>query len=61
MMWTLYGGKLSTYRALAEEIGTKICTHFGDESRSRTTQPDVWFSDESSYSTPQDAVKRFEG
>jgi len=61
MMWTLYGGKLSTYRALAEEIGTKICTHFGDESRSRTTQPDVWFSDESSFSTPQDAVKRFEG
>ncbi|NBQ54653.1 MAG: FAD-dependent oxidoreductase [Proteobacteria bacterium] len=61
MMWTLYGGKLSTYRALAEEIGNKICAHFGDESRSRTTQPDVWFSDKSSFSTPQDAVKRFEG
>ncbi len=60
MMWTLYGGKLSTYRALAEEIGNKICNHFGDESRSRTTQPDAWYSEGKPISSPQDAVKRFE-
>ncbi len=61
MMLTLYGGKLSTYRSLAEEIGDKICVQFGDESRSRTAQPEVWYSERSPTPELGDAVKRFEG
>ena len=61
VMLTLYGGKLSTYRALAEEIGDKICAHFGDESRSRTSQASVWFRESGAAASAGDAVKRFEG
>ena len=59
VMLTLYGGKLSTYRALAEEIGDKICAHFGDESRSRTSQVSAWFRE--SGAVAGDVVRRFEG
>ena len=59
MMVTLYGGKLSTYRALAEEIGDKICSRFGDDTRSRTSQPDVWFNEKVSFPVARDAVGRF--
>jgi glycerol-3-phosphate dehydrogenase len=61
VMLTLYGGKLSTYRALAEEIGDKICSHFGDESRSRTSHTLAWFRDSGVPGSPGDAIKRFEG
>lgn len=57
-LMTLYGGKLSTYRALAEEIGDKIASHFGDETRTRTSQPDAWYRE---ISGDMDAVTRFGG
>ncbi|MEY4632237.1 MAG: hypothetical protein RIQ81_2357 [Pseudomonadota bacterium] len=42
-IYTLYGGKLSTYRALAEEIGSSIASNFGDDSPSRTSDPGSWY------------------
>lgn len=42
LLLTLYGGKWSTYRALAETIGNRITTHFGEFKPTRTKDPAVW-------------------
>lgn len=39
---TLYGGKLSGYRGLAEEIGDKICKHYGEMRYSETHLSHAW-------------------
>jgi glycerol-3-phosphate dehydrogenase len=41
-LYTIYGGKLTAYRALAEEIASKIAVSFGDDTPSRTHQPETW-------------------
>jgi glycerol-3-phosphate dehydrogenase len=39
---TLYGGKLTTYRNLAETIGNRITQHFGEYRDTRTQHADSW-------------------
>ncbi len=42
LLFTLYGGKLTSYRSLTEKIGDKITTHFGEFSPSKTHLPENW-------------------
>ncbi len=42
LLLTLYGGKWSTYRALAETIGNRITTHFGEYKPTQTKDPAAW-------------------
>jgi glycerol-3-phosphate dehydrogenase len=42
LLYTIYGGKLTAYRALAEEIASKIASNFGDDSPSKTHLPESW-------------------
>lgn len=42
ILYTVYGGKLTAYRALAEELGDKISKAFGDRTRSNTKSSDCW-------------------
>ncbi len=44
MMLTLYGGKLTTYRNLAEGIGDRITTHFGEFKKSTTASATAWIA-----------------
>jgi glycerol-3-phosphate dehydrogenase len=39
---TIYGGKLTAYRALAEEVGDMVLRDFGDATKTRTRDPLVW-------------------
>lgn len=41
---TIYGGKLTSYRALSEKVGDRIMKHFGEHSPSRTLDKNFWFS-----------------
>jgi glycerol-3-phosphate dehydrogenase len=42
IMYTIYGGKLTAYRALAKEIADKIAKSFGDVSESKTHLAEMW-------------------
>lgn len=42
ILYTIYGGKLTAYRALAEELGDKITSAFGDRTPSATKKIDSW-------------------
>lgn len=42
LMITIYGGKLTSYRSLAEKIGDRITGHFGDFRPSMTRNKDMW-------------------
>jgi glycerol-3-phosphate dehydrogenase len=46
VLFTIYGGKLTAYRALAEELGSEIAKAFGDDAPSKTSQPEMWASPE---------------
>jgi glycerol-3-phosphate dehydrogenase len=59
-LFTLYGGKLSTYRALSEEIGTIIARGFGDETASRTRDPACWFHPPGVETSGLDVLSRFD-
>lgn len=39
---TIYGGKLTAYRALAEEVGDMVLKDFGDTTKTKTRDPAVW-------------------
>lgn len=39
---TIYGGKLTSYRQLSEDIGDEITRHFGAFKRTRTNRPSYW-------------------
>lgn len=39
---TLYGGKLTCYRSLAEKIGDIVSSHLGVQAKSRTADPATW-------------------
>jgi glycerol-3-phosphate dehydrogenase len=42
VMYTIYGGKLTAYRALAEEVADMIVKAFGERTKSRTRLKDCW-------------------
>jgi glycerol-3-phosphate dehydrogenase len=42
LLITLYGGKLTTYRALSAEIGDRITSHFGEFQPSKTASRESW-------------------
>jgi glycerol-3-phosphate dehydrogenase len=42
LILTLYGGKLTAYRALSEEVGDLVLADFGDPAKSRTKDPKAW-------------------
>ena len=44
MVLTIYGGKLTAYRALAEEVGSKVLADFGDSTPTRTKERATWAS-----------------
>ena len=45
IVFTIYGGKLTAYRALSEEIGERVTSDFGDLSPSKTRDPANWSKD----------------
>jgi glycerol-3-phosphate dehydrogenase len=45
-IYTIYGGKLTAYRALSEEIGDMIVRSFGEEAPSKTAAPESWIAPE---------------
>ncbi|MDD9951855.1 MAG: glycerol-3-phosphate dehydrogenase/oxidase [Zetaproteobacteria bacterium] len=45
---TLYGGKLTSYRALAEKIGDRVAQYLGVQCPSRTTDPQMWVKNNTS-------------
>lgn len=45
-IYTIYGGKLTAYRALSEEIGDMVVRHFGEDAPSRTADIKSWISPE---------------
>lgn len=56
---TLYGGKYSTYRSLAREVGDRIVKHFGDFIPSQTHRSESWIKpSESSVFTSTHALER---
>jgi len=42
ILYTIYGGKLTAYRALSQELGDKIVKAFGDDAESRTHLMECW-------------------
>lgn len=44
LLITIYGGKLTSYRTLAEAIGDRVLTHFGEFRKSNTSSPKLWNS-----------------
>ncbi len=44
LLFTLYGGKLTTYRSLAQIIGDKIVAHAGERTVSTTHRASSWVS-----------------
>jgi glycerol-3-phosphate dehydrogenase len=42
ILYTIYGGKLTAYRALSEELGDKIARAFGDRTPSTTKKIESW-------------------
>ena len=47
IFYTIYGGKLTAYRALAEELGDRITKSFGNRTPSNTKSSDYWSKPES--------------
>lgn len=42
VMYTIYGGKLTAYRALSKDVAEKIIKSFGETSVSKTHLPEMW-------------------
>jgi glycerol-3-phosphate dehydrogenase len=53
LLMTLYGGKLTTYRSLAETIGDRLTAHFGEFRNTKTDDKQFWATAEEA------AVKSF--
>ncbi len=45
VLYTIYGGKLTTYRLLAQNIGDRIVKHFKSFEESHTIDPGMWFKE----------------
>lgn len=60
IIYTIYGGKLTAYRSLSEEIGSKILKDFGDDTPSKTDTATAWiFKDKYKFNLSEDLQKRF--
>lgn len=59
LMFTLYGGKLTTYRRLSETLGDRICRHFGEFRPSKTCETDAWVNASEIEISLSDAIDRF--
>ena len=46
LMMTIYGGKLTSYRSLAEKVGNRITSHFGEFRSSKTADKQSWLLNE---------------
>lgn len=42
VLYTIYGGKLTSYRSFSEKLGDRILMDFGEFRSSRTTTPEAW-------------------
>lgn len=60
VIYTIYGGKLTAYRALSEEIGDLILRHFGEDLPTKTHDPSAWVSS-GSYGEVPPISTRFDG
>jgi glycerol-3-phosphate dehydrogenase len=47
VLYTIYGGKLTAYRALSKEVADLIAKSFGDKSKSLTHLKEMWAEPES--------------
>ena len=57
LLITLYGGKLTSYRSLAEKIGDRISSHFGEFRPSQTHKQESWIK-AGEHTSPQ-ILERF--
>jgi glycerol-3-phosphate dehydrogenase len=51
-IYTIYGGKLTAYRALSEEIGDLIAASYGDSTPSHTREAKFWSKQSYGFLTP---------
>lgn len=58
MCYTIYGGKLTGYRALSEDLGDLLCKHYGQFKPSCTKDPASWVKSHEPKSPS--VLKRFE-
>lgn len=59
-IYTIYGGKLTAYRSLSEEIGDMILKDYGEDMRSRTADPAYW-AKQGSWNEYEPVPNRFVG
>jgi len=52
-LFTIYGGKFTTYRSLCERVGMLIATHLGRSTQSGTSMKENWFLDELKQAEPE--------
>lgn len=43
LILTIYGGKLTSYRSLAEKVGNRVASHFGISTKTGTKFKNNWF------------------
>ena len=58
-LYTIYGGKLTSYRLLSEKIGDKITNDYGDFVESKTNKKENWLDPEEDKSQEEDLQLRF--
>lgn len=59
LLLTIYGGKLTGYRALAEKIGDKITSQFGEFRPTGTGSPSTWISPSQAVNSYPSPLERF--
>lgn len=52
-LFTIYGGKFTTYRALCQQVGERVATRLGCSSPSGTILKENWFLDELKQTKPE--------
>jgi len=52
-LFTIYGGKFTTYRALCEQVGDRVATRLSYSSPSGTAMKEKWFLDELKQAEPE--------
>jgi glycerol-3-phosphate dehydrogenase len=58
-MYILYGGKLTTYRKLSEDLGNQITKHFGEVKPSKTAEKSKWVTKEEMPRFEASLLERF--
>ncbi|MCX6117495.1 MAG: glycerol-3-phosphate dehydrogenase/oxidase [Proteobacteria bacterium] len=59
IIFTIYGGKLTAYRALSETLGNMIISDFGDLQKSQTDKKQFW--NKTSLNIESSVITRFRG